>query len=58
MTNTTASESGASAATAQHASASPAPDVERIAERVYRMMMDEVRLMRARSASGGTRDGG
>jgi hypothetical protein len=58
MTDTTASESGGSAATAQHGSASEAPDVDRIAERVYRLMMDEVRLMRARSASGGTRDGG
>jgi hypothetical protein len=35
-----------------------AVDATRVAERVYRLMMDEVRLARARGAGGGTRPGG
>jgi hypothetical protein len=50
-------DTGQESAETRDPHSSSAIDVARVAERVYRLMMDEVRLARARGAGGGTRHG-
>jgi hypothetical protein len=57
MADTPLPDSGRESAETRDPQSPGAIDATRVAERVYRLMMDEVRLARARGAGGGTRHG-